>query len=181
MAQCVAVMLGGQAAEAIRTLWADFGLRWGLELSHPNAAPHLTLVVVEGLRKPEDLRTDLTAVAAEWAPFMVSGAGYGFFVGHGHDSAVVHVALTRTPQLSSLQDAAVKAVRRSGGRLQGQSEPQYWRPHITLADSDLDPKVVGEVMSYLAEKGPRHWTIEADNVSLVATDGSLSCRLPFQR
>ncbi len=181
MAHCVAVMLGGQAAEAVRTLWSGLRSRWGLELSHPDAAPHLTLVVVERLRRPEQLQTGLPALAAEWAPFTAGGAGYGLFVGHGHDSAVVHLALTRTPQLSALQGAAVAAVTNSGGRVQGQSEPRYWRPHVTLADSELTPNRVGEVMAYLAEKGPKHWTVKVDNISVVAPDGSVACRLPFDQ
>ena len=181
MAHCVAVMLRGQTAEAVRTLWSSLRSRWGLELSHPDAAPHLTLVVVERLPRAELLRTGLTAEAAGWAPFLVSGAGYGFFPGHGHDSAVIHVALTRTPQLSALQDAAAGAVTLAGGRVQGQSESRYWRPHVTLADSELTPHLVGEVMDYLAENGPKHWTVEVDNISMVAPDGSVAWRLPFNR
>ncbi len=181
MAHCVAVMLGGQAAEAVGTLWSGLRSRWGLGLSHPEAAPHLTLVVVERLRQPKQLRVGLTPVADEWMPFSVSGAGYGLFVGHGHDSAVVHLALTRTPELSALQAAAVTTVTESGGRIQGQSEPRYWRPHVTLADSELTPARVGEVMAYLAGKGPKHWTVEVDNISVVAPDGSVACRLPFHQ
>jgi 2'-5' RNA ligase len=181
MAHCVAVMLGGQPAEAVRTLWSSLRSRWGLEVSHPGAAPHLTLVVVERLRRAEQLRAGLTAVAADWAPFTVSGAGYGLFVGHGHDSPVVHVALTRTPQLSALQDAAVSVVKGTGGRIQGQSEPRFWRPHVTLADSELTPAVVGEVMAYLASKGPKHWTVEADNISVIAPDGAVASRIPFHQ
>lgn len=177
----MAVMLRGQAAEAVATLWASLRSRWSLQLSHPGAAPHLTLVVVERLPRAQQLRADLTAEASEWAPFMVSGAGYGLFPGHGHDSAVIHVALTRTPQLAALQDAAVTAVTASGGRVQGQSEPQYWRPHVTLADNELTPDRVGEVMAYLADKGPKHWTVEVDNISLVAPDGSVAWRSPFNR
>jgi 2'-5' RNA ligase len=181
MAHCVAVMLRGQAAEAVGTLWSSLRSRWGLQLSHPGAAPHLTLVVVERLPRAQQLRAGLTAVASEWAPFMVSGAGYGLFPGHGHDSAVIHVALTRTPELSALQDAAVTAVTASGGRVQGQSEPRYWRPHVTLADNELTPDRVGEVMAYLADNGPKHWTVEVDNISVVAPDGSVAWRSPFNR
>jgi 2'-5' RNA ligase len=177
MAFCVVALLDRETADTVRRLWSDLRARWGLELWHPTGEPHLTLAIV-GQQPPRRLEDGVAATASRWAPFPVTGAGYGVFVGHGAECPVVHLALTRTPQLSALHEEVARVVAECGGVIDGQSQPQFWRPHVTLADRGLVPRAVGELMGYLADRGPKHWTVEVNNLSIVTPDRLIAC-LPF--
>jgi 2'-5' RNA ligase len=171
MAICVASVLGGQLEETVHLLWSDLRCRWGLELSHPTGVPHLTLAILNREPRPGMLQAGLATTAAGRTSFPVSGAGYGVFVGHGSECPVVYLAMTRTPQLSALHEAVVRVVTDCGGVVDGQTLPQFWSPHVTLADRGLAPAELGQVMHYLAEHGPRHWTVDIDNLSIVTSEG----------
>lgn len=178
MAVCVAVTLGEPMGPTVEGLWADIAARWDVRPLHGSDRPHLTLVTVrDGV--PGCLRPRLAAIAAATKPLRVSGAGYGLFVGHGSESPVIHMALTRTPELSALHEAVYDAVTASGGLVDGQTEPGSWRPHVTLADAGLSAVVIGEIMSDLARKGPRHWTADVNNISVIAGDGRTAYQLPL--
>jgi 2'-5' RNA ligase len=177
MTVCVAVILSGQIAETVQTLWRELRSSWDVGLSHPGNVPHLTLVTIKGNPRLELLRSGLSTIAETYAPFPVSGAGYGVFAGHGLDSPVLHCALTRTPQLSVLHDAVAHIAAECGASIDGLTQPQFWRPHITLADTGLEPAVTGEIVTYLLQRGPKRWTVKVNNVAMVTPDGSSPCRL----
>jgi 2'-5' RNA ligase len=156
--------------ETVEELWADIAARWGLRPAHRGVRPHLTLVTVrDGM--PPLLRPRLASIAATTAPFRVTGAGYGLFVGHGPESLVVHLTLTRRPPLSALHGSVCAAVADSGAVIDGQTDPGCWSPHVTLADAGLGPALVGRIMGHLAERGPRHWTADVDNLCVITATG----------
>lgn len=179
MSACVVVIVSGHVAEVIRGLRSEIGSAWGCELSHPTTDPHLTVVTVSVGQKLDLLRPGLAAIAASSQRFQVSGAGFGIFPAHGSESPVLHLALTRTPQLSAFHQEVVRVIDSTGVAVDGQTMPRYWRPHVTLADTGLTPSTVGEITRWLVSSGPRHWTIAVDNISVVTPDGSIRYRLPF--
>jgi 2'-5' RNA ligase len=176
MGDCVVVLLDSDPAAVVARLWVDLERRWGARRSHAGE-PHFTLAVLHGDPDPDRVRSALTSITAERAPLAVSGAGFGVFVGHGLDCPVVHLALTRTPALSALHQDVVESLAGAGVAVDGQSQPDFWRPHITLADSGVTATTAGEVMAELIESGPRHWTIEVDNLALVTASGEVAFRL----
>jgi len=180
MADCVVVVLDGEIAAAIVALWADLGRRWGMGRSHAVGGPHLTLAILQGDRGSDALRASLATRTREWTPFRVTGAGYGVFVGHGLESPVLHLAITRTPGLSALHEAVLHEVAAAGLHVDGQSLPEYWRPHVTLADTGLTPESLGEAMRSLVERGPRHWTLDVNNVAVITDGGHVALQLPLQ-
>lgn len=176
MANCVVIPLRPDEVDTVEALWADLDNRWGLRASDRIGPPHLTLAIVTGHPDVSPLVPPLQATADLWAPFAVSGAGYGLFIAKGMESPVVHLAVTRTPRLSALHDAVAHDVVANGFDLDGQTSPEHWRPHVTLADRGLDSQLVGEVMAYLATRRPRHWTIEVEALALVRSDGEVVFR-----
>lgn len=180
MADCVVVTLQGDLAAAVEALWSELERRWGLRRSHVVGSPHMTLAILQGDHHRDRLRASLAATAGTWTPFAVTGAGYGVFVGHGLDSPVLHLAVTRTPRLTTWHEAVLCDIAQAGLEIDGQSRPEYWRPHVTIADTGLTPALVGEVMSYLVERGPRHWTLDVDNVALMTIEGDMTLRLALQ-
>ena len=174
MPGCVVAVLHGDAAERIELLWSEIGARWGASRGHLVAPPHVTLAIVHGDPDAAQLGPALESVASRCEAFTVSGAGYGVFVGHGSDAPVVHLAVTRTPRLSALHETVLAELTAAGFDLDGQSLPEHWRPHVTLADTGLDPGVVGSVMSFLVEQAAKRWILDVDNVGAATSAGDVT-------
>lgn len=172
MADCVVVLLGAESAASVARLWAELEARWGLLPPRPDEPPHLTLAVLRGGYDPAAMRSTLADIAGAWSPFRVSSAGYGLFVGHGADRpVVVQLPLTRTPRLTALHDAVFCRMTGLGLGVEGQYEPEHWRPHVTLADLGSSSPLVGEVTAWLVAEGPRHASVLVDNLALVTVNG----------
>ena len=176
MGTCLVVELAGDVRTAVLRLWADLGQQWGLGRAHPSGDPHLTLAVLRGEVEPGRILTALEPIARRSAPFRTTGAGYGVFVGHGN-SPVLHLAVTRAPRLSALHQAVVNQLDALDIEVEGEYQPEHWRPHITLADRGLTPAVTGQAMAFLVASGPRHWTVTVDNLALLTAAGGESVRL----
>ncbi len=180
MAVCVVVELNSDLAATVMRLWDELEQRWGLRRAHRGEPPHLTLAVVRGDVPVAALQPVLAPVAAAWTPVRTTGNSFGVFVAHGASSSpVLHLALTRNARLAALHEAVVAAVGSAGGDVDGQYEPEFWRPHVTLADCGLTPAVAGEILRHLLESGPRHWTLTVDNLAVVTAGDETAFRLPL--
>ena len=180
MSVCLVAALHGPAADAIQGLWSQLDEGWGIRRSHPLARPHLTLAIVHGEPPPERLRALLEQPLAGWPSFPVTSAGYGVFVGHGLDSPVLHLAVTRTPRLSQLQAAIVAQLTAVGLEIDGLFAPEHWRPHVTLGDLALTPAMVGAAIRHLVEGRRGHWTLEIDNVSMLGPAAGFAFELALR-
>ena len=174
MADCVVAVLHAETATRVEGLWSEIEQRWGATRSHDGAPPHVTLAIVRGEPEPARLAAALAAISERHAPFAVTGAGYGIFVGQGSESPVVHLAVTRTPRLSALHQSVVDGLVAAGLDVDGQSLADHWRPHVTLADTGLDAALVGQVAAYLVEHGPKRWTLDIDSLSVAASTGEVT-------
>lgn len=172
---CVVAEFDGQTRVVVEALWSDLERRCSLRRAHPLAAPHLTLAILQGdgSEARDQLRSLLAATAREEMPFAVKGAGYGVFVGDGTASPVLHLAVTRIPQLSALHEAVLCDVAAAGLRVDGQCLPDHWRPHINLADHEVTAVALGEATRFLVERRPRHWTFPIDNLTLLTDEEHL--------
>jgi 2'-5' RNA ligase len=180
MSACLVVVLHGEPAAAIQALWSQLHERWGIERSHPSAEPHLTLATVHGDPEAAHVRAVLEASVVARPPFTVTSAGYGVFLGHGSSSPVLHLAVTRTPGLSRLQASIVELLAGAGYEVDGLSEPEHWRPHVTLGDHALTPGVVGEAVRHLVAGRHGHRTLDVDNVSMLANGPGLAFQLALR-
>jgi 2'-5' RNA ligase len=180
MTACLVVTLHGDVATAIQGLWSQLHDRWEIQRGHPLARPHLTLAAVHGPAEAGRLRSVLGPVVEAWPSFPVTSAGYGVFIGHGASSPVLHLAVTRTPRLSSLQAAVVGVLTGAGYEVDGLFDPEHWRPHVTLGDHGLTPALVGEAMRHLVEGRRGRWTLLVDNVSMLAEGSGVTFELALQ-
>ncbi len=176
---CVVAELNDETRVVVETLWSDLACRWSLRRAHPFGAPHLTLAVMQGngSEARDRLQSSLAATAAEHAPFAARGAGYGVFLGGGTTSPVLHLAVTRTPELSALHKAVLSDIAAAGLSVEGQCLPDHWRPHINLADHEVTAEALGEAMRYLVDRRPRHWTFPIDNLTLLTDNEHLEFKV----
>jgi 2'-5' RNA ligase len=180
VAECVVVLLGGEEARAVESLWADLEGRGGGRRGHRTGPPHVTLAIVRGEGHTDALRAVLLDVAADHPSFRVPGAGYGLFVGHGPDHPVLHLPLTRTPQLAALHEAIVAGSLAAGLDVDGQTMPEHWRPHVTLADDGLDADRVGETMRYLVARSPHRWSFAVETLAVLGAEPGPAARVDLR-
>lgn len=167
MAECVVVRIGGDATRVVASARAAAGP--ALEARRESA--HLTMAILLGSFDHSRLEAMLRPRLSAFAPFSVGGAGYGLFVGH-QQKPVLHMALTKTPRLAALHNTVYGAAISLGVPVDGQTEPEHWRPHVTIADTGLDAVAAGEAVRRLVEDGPRHWTVRVDNLVLLDRGGT---------
>jgi 2'-5' RNA ligase len=169
MGDCIAVWLASDARTTIERVWAELE-SLGACREHGHASPHLTLAIVKRHTDSDQVRAVVRHSAPMFSPFPVTSAGYGVFLGHGGESPVIHLSITRTPRLSALHDTIVRSLSNEQIEIDGQYLPEHWRPHVTLADAGLTPPLIGAAIQHLVANAPRHLTFEVDNVSVVTAD-----------
>jgi 2'-5' RNA ligase len=153
---------------AVRKLQQQLRNRFGISGPNLTSPPHVTLL---GIRDPDDerLRSALDAVAARWPPFTVRAHGYGFFCGTRPYDLSLHVNVVRTPMLSALQrelrEAVIGLARLTSDGHFGETT---WMPHITLADRDLTPALLGRAAGWLGSHEDRRWHLTVDNLALLS-------------
>ena len=174
MADCVVVLVGAAPARAVVRLWSEIERRWGVSRAHPDAPPHLSLAVVLDRPPAAVLSGVVDAVAARHHPLRVSAASYGVFAGV---EPVVHLAVTKTPALAALHEDLVVSLEKAGLSVDPETQPDYWRPHVNLADLSLNAELAGEITAFLLDEGPRHWILEVADLSVL--DGSGGPRFPL--
>ena len=60
--------------------------------------------------------------------------------------------------------------------------PDEWAPHVTLAQGDIDPDKLAEVVRHLCRRN-FHWEFNVTNVSIIYDTGreqGVSCRFDFK-
>lgn len=167
MADCVVLLADRQSSAAVTRLWAEIERRWGAGRSHPDAPPHLSLAVVLDPSPGPLLIGAVSALALRHPALRATATSYGVFAGA---EPVVHLAITETPGLAALHEDLVASLERTGLSVDPETRPQYWRPHLNLADRGVTPSMAGEITAFLLENGPRHWTLELAVMALL--DGS---------
>lgn len=176
MADCVAAPIGVQASQTVVRLWSEIERRWAVGRSHPVAPPHLSLAVVLGRPSVTGLAGVVSAVAARHRPLRLSAAGYGVFAGA---EPVVHLAVTRSPALTALHEDLVDALEEAGLEVDPETRPEFWRPHVNLADLNLDPGTAGRVIAFLLEEAPQHWSLEVGELALLGGPAGGEVRSPL--
>ena len=165
----VVVLLDRVHAHSVEQLWEELEARFGVRRVQEVPLPHLSL---QGFRSydPERMVFGLERLASRHA-FRVHAHGYGFFSGQTDECLTLHVPLVRTEELSALHGAVRGELTCAGQATDGFYEPQNWSPHVTIADRDLTPRLLGEIAHWLATRPHHSWTIGIDNLSLVHDDG----------
>lgn len=117
----------------------------------------------------------LDELARDISPFSVRTAGLGLFSG---DKPVLYLALIKDRILLEIQ----ALLWQSFAEVARGASPNYhadaWMPHITLAQGDLTPANVGEVVKTLAFE-PFIWDVEINTLGLLRQNDGEQARLEY--
>jgi 2'-5' RNA ligase len=162
----VVVLLDPTHAESIQELWDELETRFGVRGVRNAPYPHVSLLGFRDYDSTE-LHGRMNRVARRQSRFRVHAHGYGFFCGQTTQDLTLHIPLVRSEKLSLFHSLVRHELADVGEIADGFYEPQSWSPHITVADRDLTPGLLGEIVEWLAARPHRSWSIAIDNLSFV--------------
>lgn len=173
----VVTLLDNRHEQEVRDLWRQLATRFGLKELANVPHPHFSYHVATHYDLPM-LEKTLTQISTQTTPFIVKTNGVALFIGA---KPVVYIPVVRSPALTHLHQLVwhVSDVFASGSHMYYQ--PSDWMPHITLAQSDLSPEMLPDVIKFLNEQ-PLNWQFSVNHLAIIAdgqADSQQDIRLIF--
>jgi 2'-5' RNA ligase len=130
-------------------------------------------------RAAGSFRRRLRELAARSRPFRVRTAGLGIFT---VANPILYIPVIRSPALSALHGEIWRGVRQVvPGSVAHYYNPDEWAPHITLAQGDIDPDKLAEIVRVLSRRN-FHWELTVNNLAVIYDTGKqqgVRCRYDF--
>lgn len=161
----VASVLDPTHSALVRGVWNELFETLGLEGVEISPLPHFTYAAARDF-DVERLVELVAGLAGQSRRLKVHAAGLGVFTG---ETAMLHVPIVRTPELTRFQLAAWSAAMAVADKGIEHYHPSRWVPHVTLAVG-VRPDLIGQAVSALATRS-FDWTFEVDNVCVIAGAG----------
>jgi 2'-5' RNA ligase len=111
------------------------------------------------------LRSALEHIASETDPFEVETDGIGIFTG---PNPVLYLPVVRSAVLADIHQQIWQALETIGVGITPTYDPRHWIPHITLAQGDITPTHLPEVMQILSARR-FSWRIPITNLTVIKT------------
>ena len=164
--EAVVSLLDAKHDEKVREIWAALEREFGLRSIYGAPFPHFSY---HGANDFDDaaVQSLLERVASESHPFHVRTTGLGIFPG---PKPVLYIPVVRSPRLVQYHCSLFSDLCELAVKPNPHYHPERWMPHITLAQGDLTPELLPEVVRFLGQQ-TFNWTVTVDNFSLVYTEG----------
>lgn len=134
--------------------------------------PHITVASYGGV-EPGAAAAALAPAVAAMAPFSVRAHGYGVFAGDSDHGLSLHVMVVRTRDLDDLHRVVDRALSTAGACVAGTTRSGIWTPHITLLDTGLTPRLLGDAVEFLTCRPHRTWTVPVASVTVASRGADL--------
>ncbi len=177
--QSVVTLLDDRHYARVEAIWEELNQKFDVRGMYVNSYPHFSFQVAEAYDE-ESCGRALRELAARTKPFRVRTAGLGIFT---VASPILYIPVVRAPALSDLHAEVWRGIRQAvPGAVAHYYHPEEWAPHVTLAQGDIDPDKLAEVVRYLCRRN-FHWEINVTNVSIIYDTGreqGVRCRFDFE-
>lgn len=161
-----ASLIDGEHSAKVVGLWDRLERELGVKAVRISPLPHFSYQAASAFDL--DALVDVVAkVAAKARPLRIRTAGVGVFPGA---SPVVYIPIVRSPELTRLQLALWSAGAVATEKPLAHYHPASWIPHITIAQSDVTPELLPQVIAILNETD-LSWDLEVDNLAIVRGRG----------
>ena len=161
-----ASLLDDEHSTQVVAIWETLKSEFGLEGVFISPTPHLSYQTA-GDFDLEMLARVVGDVAGNARPLKVQTAGLGVFTG---PRPTLYIPVVRTPELTKLQLALWSAGAMATDKPSPEYHPARWMPHITLAQGDLTPEVLPQVVAHL-NRTELTWQMGIDNLAIVRGKG----------
>lgn len=164
--------------DQVYLLWDQLERDFGLRGIKATPYPHFSWQIADCYDSPR-LKAVLEALAARTRPFKVETAGLGLFTG---GAPVLYIPLIVSSQLTDFHRLVWQTVDGLGTGVSPYYAPDHWIPHISLANEDLTPDLIGPVTRALVPQ-KFDWEFEVNNFSFIYAScdstGELMITIPF--
>lgn len=157
----IALALHEPAAHRVRDLWAELEARFGLAGVRKVPFPHVTLLGFDGLGHGR-VKALLETISQATPPLALRTAGLGLF---GDPARILYAPVVKSPGLHDLHQQVLDGLARLGADVYRLYQPEWWVPHVTLAQGDPVTGSYGEAVEYLLREDLR-LTFEVRNLTL---------------
>ena len=177
--QGVVTLLDDRHYARVQAIWEELEQKFDVRGMFVTQYPHFSYQVAESY---DELACEsrLRELAARARPFRVRTAGLGIFT---VSNPVLYVPLVRTPQLTDLHREIWAGIDPTLSPVTHYYHPEEWAPHVTLAQGDIDPDRLAEVVRLLSRRN-FHWEITVSNLAIIYDTGreqGVRCRFDFQQ
>jgi hypothetical protein len=118
----------------VRTLWKQLERAFGIDGVYRTPYPHFSYQGAShyDLKK---LESRLQRFASRAKRLTVHAGGLGVFTGF---TPVIYIPIVRTLELSRFHEALWNTISPNASRISPHYKPEFWTPHITLAQLGID-------------------------------------------
>ena len=148
-------------------LWAEMKQRFDVGNPEATAVPHFSYHVATAYDL-DVCNQVLLETAVSTPPFTVKATGIGIFSG---EVPVVYIPIARSPSLMALHNLLTSRLEPITTSSLEYYAPVNWFPHITLANGNMSPKQLGEIVVWLNTL-PLAWEVQVTNLTLLHDDSS---------
>ena len=176
--QGVVSLLDDRHYARVEAIWEELGQKFDVRGMYVVTYPHFSFQVAE---QYDDAACEkyLRELAARSRPFRVRTAGLGIFT---VANPILYIPVIRSPALSELHGEIWRGVRQVvPGAVAHYYNPDEWAPHITLAQGDIDPDKLAEIVRTLSRRN-FHWELTVNNLAVIYDTGKqqgVRCRYDF--
>ncbi|HEX3558037.1 MAG TPA: 2'-5' RNA ligase family protein [Pyrinomonadaceae bacterium] len=176
--QGVVSLLDDRHYARVEAIWEELGQKFDVRGMYVTPYPHFSFQVAEQYDE-EACEAYLKELAARSRPFRVRTVGLGVFT---VANPILYIPVVRGPALSEMHGEIWQGVRQTTpGAVAHYYSPDEWTPHITLAQGDIDPDKLAEVIRLLSRRN-FHWELTINNLALIYDTGKqqgVRCRFDF--
>ncbi|MBC7930209.1 MAG: 2'-5' RNA ligase family protein [Rubrivivax sp.] len=176
--QGVVSLLDDRHYARVEAIWEELGQKFDVRGMYVTPYPHFSYQVAEAYDE-EACENYLRELAARTSPFRVRTAGLGVFT---VANPILYIPVVRSPALSALHREVWDNVRQKvAGAVAHYYGPEEWQPHITLAQGDIDPDKLADIVRVLSRRN-FHWEFTINNLAIIYDTGKqqgVRCRFNF--
>lgn len=163
----VVVLLDDEHTTQVVALWEELERELGVHVARDRAPwPHISFQGGDEYDVPA-VEALLRSVASETAPLVVPADGLGIFAG---PQPVLYVPVQRVEALNRLHARLWEALSPNARGLSPYYAPERWVAHVTLAQWDIPPDRLGNVVAHLTGR-PLAWEMRLVALGLVVGSG----------
>jgi 2'-5' RNA ligase len=153
--------------DQVQAIWQQLQRECGLSGMLATPYPHFSWQIAADYDW-DLLGEQLAELAGAFPPFQVRTSGLGLFTG---EQPVLYIPIIRTAGLDIVHTHLWEATRSLGVEISAYYAPDAWKPHIALAQGDINPHTIACAVNQLVEQR-FDWEIPIDNLAVIyAPDG----------
>ena len=167
MVSGIVALLDTGSNARIEAIWQEFQVQFGVHGVSRTPIAHFSFHVAESYDAVQTIPT-VHELAKTMPPFKVRTAGLGVFTG---TMPVVHVSVVRNEWLGQIHGQIWEQLTPLAAGIQTYYHPDHWQPHITIAQGDIPPEKLPEVIAMLQARD-FNWEIQVSQLGFIADRGN---------